>query len=185
MVCLFVYVTRHQGTESSDLSLISDFILTPRAILEISVNLKRNFFRGWGYGYWGKMTQKKHWNAPPAALESQNFLGEDPQTPLEKNIQFTYPLPFRVHLPLNLTLRTFQTFLPKSILAPGHTPFRCNFRFNYRCNLTHNDNYGCNCGRSLTRNKHWDRHNCACNMTCSENVKVYVQILCKFLAKFA
>ena len=32
-----------QGTESSDFSLISDLFLTPRTILEISVNLKRNF----------------------------------------------------------------------------------------------------------------------------------------------
>ncbi len=45
-----------QGTESSDLSLISDFFPTPRTILEISVNLKRIFLRGWGYGYWGKIT---------------------------------------------------------------------------------------------------------------------------------
>ncbi len=34
-----------QGTGSSDFSLISDFFPTPRAILEISVNLKRNFLR--------------------------------------------------------------------------------------------------------------------------------------------
>ena len=37
-----------QGTESSDFSLISDFFPTSRTILEISVNLKRNFFREWG-----------------------------------------------------------------------------------------------------------------------------------------
>ncbi len=48
--------THLQGIESSDFSLISDFFPTPRTILEISVNLKRIFFRRWGYGYWGKMT---------------------------------------------------------------------------------------------------------------------------------
>ncbi len=31
-----------------------------------------------------KWPKKKYWNAPPAALESKNFLGEDPQTPCKK-----------------------------------------------------------------------------------------------------
>ncbi len=33
-----------QGSKFSDFSLISDLFPTPRAILEISVNLKRKFF---------------------------------------------------------------------------------------------------------------------------------------------
>ncbi len=108
-----------QGTESSDLSLISDFFPTPRAILEISVNLKRIFFRGWGYGYWGKMTQKAL-ECTTCGPRIQKFSGEGSQTPLQKTIQFTVPLPFRVHLPSSLALHTFQTFLPKSILAPDN-----------------------------------------------------------------
>ena len=56
--CSIAFSRPTQGTESSDLSLISDFFPTHRTILEISVNLKRIFLRGWGYGYWGKMTQK-------------------------------------------------------------------------------------------------------------------------------
>ena len=41
--------SRSQGSKFSDLSLISDFFPTPRTILEICVNLKRNFFwRGGG-----------------------------------------------------------------------------------------------------------------------------------------
>ncbi len=74
-----------QGTESSDLSLISDFFPPPRTILGISVNLKRNFFGGrWGYGYWGKMT--------PKALECticgpriQKFSGGGPPDPPTRN----------------------------------------------------------------------------------------------------
>ena len=108
-----------QGTESSDLSLISDFFPTSRAILEISINLKRNYFRKWGYAYWGKTTKKKnHWNAPFVALKSKKFLGEDPHTPLLETIPFRVPLIIRMHPPSSFTLRTFQTFLPKPILAP-------------------------------------------------------------------
>ena len=47
------YTDNSQGTESSDLSLISDFFPPPRTILEISVNLKRNFFLGGGGGGMG------------------------------------------------------------------------------------------------------------------------------------
>ncbi len=41
----------YQGSKFSDFSLISDFFATPRTILEISVNLKRNFsLEGQGVG---------------------------------------------------------------------------------------------------------------------------------------
>ena len=106
-----------QGTESSDLSLISEFFPTPWAILEISVNLKRNFFRGWGYGDWGKMTQKAL-ECTACGPRIQKFSGRGPPDPLQETIPFTVPLTFRVHLPSRLALRTFQTFLPKPILTP-------------------------------------------------------------------
>ncbi len=43
-------LTHWQGTESSDLSLISDFFPTLRTIPEICVNLKRIFLVDWGIG---------------------------------------------------------------------------------------------------------------------------------------
>ena len=50
---------QYQGSKFSDLSLISDFFPTLRTILEISVNMKRNYFwRGGGRGIgvqWAKI----------------------------------------------------------------------------------------------------------------------------------
>ncbi len=43
LVCNLFLWPNIQGTESSDLSLISDFFTSSRTILEISVNLKRIF----------------------------------------------------------------------------------------------------------------------------------------------
>ena len=70
-------------------------------------------------GIWEK-GPKKHWNAPRTAFEFKNFLGEDPQTPLQKTILSTLPLIIRVHRPPSLALRAFQTFWPKPILTPVH-----------------------------------------------------------------
>ena len=62
-----------------------------------------------------------HWNAPLAALGSKNFLGEVPQTPLQETIPLRVPLAIRVNPPPTLVLCTFQTFLPKPILAPVYS----------------------------------------------------------------
>ncbi len=66
----------------------------------------------------GEKLPKKQWIAPLTAFEFKNFLGKDPQTPLQKTIPSTLPLTFRVHRPPSLALRTFQTFWPKPILTP-------------------------------------------------------------------
>ena len=70
-----------QWSKSSDFSLISDFLPTPRTILEISRNLKRKFFwRVGGRGIWLKQptiapecTPWKPW--------SQKFSGGEPPDP--------------------------------------------------------------------------------------------------------
>ncbi len=53
-----------------------------------------------------------------AALESQNFQGEHPQTSLQKTIPFRVSLKIHMHPPRSLALRTIQTFLSKPILVP-------------------------------------------------------------------
>ncbi len=35
-----------------------------------------------------RLSPKKHWNAPFAALKSKHFLGEDPQTPIQRTISY-------------------------------------------------------------------------------------------------
>ncbi len=102
----------------SDFSLISDFFPTSRAILKISINLKRNYFREWGYAYWGKTTtKKKPLECTICGPQIQKISGGGPPTPLLETIPFRVPL-IRMHPPSSFTLRTFQTFLPKPILAP-------------------------------------------------------------------
>ncbi len=71
----------------------------------------------WGYRYLGKMT--------PEALECticgpqiQNFSGGGPPNPPTRNHILQISLTMCVHPPSSLALRTFQTFLPKPILAP-------------------------------------------------------------------
>ncbi len=54
---LFMNYTCIQGSKFTDFSLISNFFPTPGSILEISVNLKRSFLKGWGLGYWNTVTQ--------------------------------------------------------------------------------------------------------------------------------
>ena len=86
-ICISALCFSTQGTESSD-CLISDFFPTPRAILEISVNLKKIFLGGGGMVV-GVKWPKKHWNAPPVALKS---LGRAPRPPCKKpySSQFIY-----------------------------------------------------------------------------------------------
>ncbi len=49
-LCYTLKILLSQGSKFSDFSLISDFFPTPRNILEIRVNLKRNFLAGRGMG---------------------------------------------------------------------------------------------------------------------------------------
>ena len=106
-----------QGTESSDLSLISDFFPTPRTILEISGNQKRKFFRGWGYRYWGKMTQKSigmHYLRPS---NPKIFWGRTPRPPTWNHIHlssFNDSLAF----PIKFGITHFSDFFAKTHSDP-------------------------------------------------------------------
>ena len=68
---------------------------------------------------------KKHWNAPITAFEFKNFLGEDPQNPMQKTIPSTLPLTIRVHRPPSFALRAFQTFWSKPILTTVYGMYFC------------------------------------------------------------
>ena len=70
-----------QGTESSDLSLISDFFPTPRTILEISVNLKRNFSKRVGVWVLGLNDPKKALECTICSPRIQKFSGGGPPDP--------------------------------------------------------------------------------------------------------
>ena len=57
-------------------------------ILEISVNLKRNFFEGEGVGLLDHSGPKWHWNAPFATTEAKKILGQVPHAPYKRIFPF-------------------------------------------------------------------------------------------------
>ncbi len=116
---LFCY---YQGTESSDFSLISDFFPSPRTFLEISVNLKRNIFRGWGgYRYWGKNDPKSIGMHHLRPSNSKIFWGGPPHPPA-KNHTLDSSFNYLHASPTELCITRFSDFFAKTHSDP------CNFR---------------------------------------------------------
>ncbi len=63
----------------------------------------------------GEKRPKKNWNVPLTAFEFKNFLGEDPQTPLQKN--HTLDSSFK-NPPTKLGITRFSDFLAKTHSDP-------------------------------------------------------------------
>ncbi len=122
-------ITLFRGQNLQTLVWFQTFFSNPRTILiiltiltiRINVNLQRNFFGGWGYGYLGKITQKSIGMHHLQPSNLKNSLGEDPQTPLQETICSWVPLTIRMHPPSSLALRavrTFHTFFAKTHSDP-------------------------------------------------------------------
>ncbi len=79
---------RWTNVRDQNFCLISDFLPTPRTILEISVNLKRRIFEGEGVGvyegYWCTVTQHGTGMYHLRPQNPKRFLGEDPRPPLKR-----------------------------------------------------------------------------------------------------
>ncbi len=93
--------------------VISYFFPTP--ILEIRVNVKRNFYR-WGNFYWGKMTRKAL-QCTTCSPRIQTFSGGPPD-PLPKIIPFRVPLTICVHLPPSFAIHFSDILTPT--MESGH-----------------------------------------------------------------
>ncbi len=79
----------YQGSKFSDLSLISDFVPTPRTILDISVNLKRKFFlKGRGSGYWSTVTQNGTGMHHLRPQKPKGFRGRTPRPLFKEDLLF-------------------------------------------------------------------------------------------------
>ncbi len=90
----------------SDFSLISDFSLTPRTTLEISV--KRIFFEWEGVGVLEYSDPNWHWNAPFATSEAKRISGGRASRPSSKRI---FDLGFNQQTCYTLSLFLVETHL--------------------------------------------------------------------------